>query len=1620
MAEFKVNLNGLEQCADSGQQMSRRIAAMEHELEDILGRLSIHSASAGVIRKMLRQNMQSMQGNADKFHAMSEALLQARQIYQGTEQKILGQKEREELKKKLGGLTDRMRETGPVVGLENAGCYGGDPVNLCNGNYIYEKEFLLIDGTVPLEFHAFYNGLQERSGVLGKGWDHNYEASLSRDGDTVRISRGDGYQQTFFKTGEGQYTGFNGTFETLEETEEVYLLKNRESEILAFSKAGRLLSKKNTDGAGLVFTYDKGGKLEEAKNQTGEYLLFEYEQEHLVCIRDHMGRKISFGYRDHLLCEAVDPAGETLRYEYTGRGKLSTIIRADGVVMLKNTYDSRDRILTQQFPDGGEIRYEYLDEKNQVVITEQNGNRVICEHDKRYRNTRNIYEDGEETFTYNDQNQKTSYTDKRGHRNIFRYDGRGNLVCFENAEGVSLDMGYNGEDKICEVGINGAWMYQAEYDEKGHQKAVQDVLGGRTEFSYDGQGNVTAVVQPDGSCTKMEYDEAGHVTSILYPLGSRVCYVYDQLHRVTESIDGNGNITRYSYNSKDELIRVTNADGHTQYYEYDKNGNVVRFQDYDQNEIRISYNEMNKPVCIRDKNGNHTKIQYDKMGNPVKVTDPEDAVTAYEYDRQQHVTGIQMPDGTRTGLSYDPCGNLVRRTTPEGHVYEFTYDKINRPIVVKEPDGTVRSASYNRFGQVESVVYPDGSKESYEYDRLGRMIIRTDRSGYTVYLGYSRLGLLESVSDDRGCLEKYEYYPGGLLKHEYYADGRSRTYTYDGNRNIASVTDQNKSCWELTYDSLDRVTKAVNSDGPSEVYEYDAVGNLLRITNGEQETTRYEYSPMGELVRVIDPMGNETFYTYDKRSELTGIYQARSGHPDMEKIMQMNQEQKDIRRTLYTRDAAGRITCAQDALGNETQYTYDGGGHITSMLDADGNLTKYHYYPDGSQKQICFADGRQIQMRYNSLRELTEMEDWLGITRIKRDSAGNITSIEDPSGDCLKMQWSRRGECTGMEYPDGTIAEYAYNSASQITEFFQDGSKVKYAYYDNGLMKEKQFSGGGFSRYQYNKLGQITGLCHGDAAGIFSERTFSYDKAGRRRGAVRKGSMEGEASGSYEYQYTPAGCLEAVIRDGQMLQHYSYDVFGNRRYMDEQGKVSRYEYNDLDQLIGCDEGSRHFKYLYDRRGNMTEESCNGQSLRSFRFGALNLLEEIQNPGGRTVYQYNGFGNRVGESGFDAEDQLLETVRYLNHPGRDYNNLISSVRGEERVDYFWDKGLIRETCGQESRFFCLDELLTPAGSFGQGEFSSGDIFGRGGNTAGRDGFGFTGYRAERAEGILFAQQREYMPAHGRFMSPDPIPGNIWNPMTMNAYLYCMSDPVNFVDYTGMIAAWLAGGIVGSVFNVAKKLAGDVVKSVRQGKWTMSSWQSYIGTAAGGFLSGSVLMATGNAMIAGAAGDSVETFITGGLEKATGAPNTAGKSWGSIFTDTLRDGVLGGAGGFAFGNVGKYIKIPGITSGKGSFMSVWKQVVTKTQRGLIKNVTTKTLLKGLTAYGGMKFIDQLIDSGRRTALEDIKNWGHERIQAMIERLFPQAAVVGGSGVLTGTVLANLTMNPGINIHCFAGGT
>ncbi|MEJ5384974.1 MAG: RHS repeat-associated core domain-containing protein [Fimbriimonadales bacterium] len=68
-------------------------------------------------------------------------------------------------------------------------------------------------------------------------------------------------------------------------------------------------------------------------------------------------------------------------------------------------------------------------------------------------------------------------------------------------------------------------------------------------------------------------------------------------------------------------------------------------------------------------------------------------------------------------------------------------------------------------------------------------------------------------------------------------------------------------------------------------------------------------------------------------------------------------------------------------------------------------------------------------------------------------------------------------------------------------------------------------------------------------------------------------------------------------------------------------------------------------------------------------------------------------------------------------------------------------------------------------------------------------GAWGYRNEALTGGLQkVGVRWYDPAVGRFLQQDPWLGSIYAPLTLNAYAYCVNDPVNAVDPSGMKINW----------------------------------------------------------------------------------------------------------------------------------------------------------------------------------------------------------------------------------------
>ncbi len=64
------------------------------------------------------------------------------------------------------------------------------------------------------------------------------------------------------------------------------------------------------------------------------------------------------------------------------------------------------------------------------------------------------------------------------------------------------------------------------------------------------------------------------------------------------------------------------------------------------------------------------------------------------------------------------------------------------------------------------------------------------------------------------------------------------------------------------------------------------------------------------------------------------------------------------------------------------------------------------------------------------------------------------------------------------------------------------------------------------------------------------------------------------------------------------------------------------------------------------------------------------------------------------------------------------------------------------------------------------------------------YAFDGEMWDRESGLLYLRHRFYDPAIGRFISPDPFAGDLFEPRTLNRYVFASNDPVNRHDPTGL--------------------------------------------------------------------------------------------------------------------------------------------------------------------------------------------------------------------------------------------
>ena len=273
-----------------------------------------------------------------------------------------------------------------------------------------------------------------------------------------------------------------------------------------------------------------------------------------------------------------------------------------------------------------------------------------------------------------------------------------------------------------------------------------------------------------------------------------------------------------------------------------------------------------------------------------------------------------------------------------------------------------------------------------------------------------------------------------------------------------------------------------------------------------------------------------------------------------------------------------------------------------------------------------------------------------------------------------------------------------------------------------------------------------------------------------------------------------------------MQIRYGYDAFGNRILKEEGTTRTTYRHNALNQLIAENREGMEKSYGYDRRGNLTRITENGQITHQYVYGTLNRLEEAVDQAGKAAkYAYNGLGHRVGkQEGSIRKEQLdqlnpqnridvgignISQIRYTIDLTKQYHNLLMREEEQRTQTYFWDGNVTSyEENGRQS-YYLQDELGSPLRiedelgaikeSYGYGAFGE-DLYG---NQGEMQPFGYTGYQMDSIAGTYFAQAREYQPDLGRFIAQDKEKGVNVHPLSFDLYLYCIQNPLKFIDLNG---------------------------------------------------------------------------------------------------------------------------------------------------------------------------------------------------------------------------------------------
>jgi RHS repeat-associated protein len=253
---------------------------------------------------------------------------------------------------------------------------------------------------------------------------------------------------------------------------------------------------------------------------------------------------------------------------------------------------------------------------------------------------------------------------------------------------------------------------------------------------------------------------------------------------------------------------------------------------------------------------------------------------------------------------------------------------------------------------------------------------------------------------------------------------------------------------------------------------------------------------------------------------------------------------------------------------------------------------------------------------------------------------------------------------------------------------------------------------------------------------------------------------------------------------------YVYDRYGNRWQQNlaqsGNGPQPQFTFNAANNQISTS------GFAYDAAGNMTNDGSH-----TYTYDAEGNILQVD-LGNTATYTYDAMNRRIR-----VVQGSANTVYLFNASGQRVSTWNANTGAQVQGQFYWGSQPVAhytaspsQTHFQHQDWLGTERARTTYNGAVEGQFTSlpfGDGFAVVSGTD-SDPYHFAGLDTDYEDTTQHAQFRNYSPAQGRWLAPDPYDGSYdaSNPQSFNRYAYVLNNPLSYTDPSGKQCVVVSGG------------------------------------------------------------------------------------------------------------------------------------------------------------------------------------------------------------------------------------